>query len=139
MSQSDSTSPSAAMPDAFDRLRGSLEHLPGVYHTKPSTLVLSVPLLGTSETFIVETWRQRDEHDQAGDEADPRAPSRDTIFLQHIGRDRLVTKIAIPAAVADVIARQRDALGTKVRKRVAKRLAAQRKADGIKPAFLKKA
>lgn len=45
--------------------------------------------------------------------------------------------VALPPEVADCIARQRDALGTKSRKRAAKQEAARRKAAGIKPGFLK--
>jgi hypothetical protein len=123
--------------DAFDRQRGALDNLPGVFRTKPSTTVVMSPITGQAETFIVETWRQRDEADADADDK-KREPSKDTIFLQHIGQTGRITKIAIPAAVADIIARQRDAVGTKVRKSAAKRLAAQRKANGEVPGFLRK-
>jgi hypothetical protein len=122
----------ASARDPFDRQRGMLEGLPGVVKTKPSTTVRMVPMLGTTETFIVQTYRHRTE---TNDDDAKREPSRDYIFLQHIDGSGRVRKVAIPPVVADLIARQRDALGTKIRKRVAKRVAAERKAAGWKPTF----
>ena len=47
------------------------------------------------------------------------------------------TRIVIPPAVADVIARQRDQLTAKTRSRAAKRNAEDRKERGIMPGFMK--
>src|SRR5262245_59348134 len=90
-------------PDKFDRLIGSLRGLPDVTHTKPTTLAVFTPLLGLAQTFILQTYRQRE--------------IGDTIFLQYVDADTSV-RIAIPPEVSDSIARQRDALTTKVRKRI---------------------
>jgi hypothetical protein len=108
--------------DKFDRMRGSMVDLPDVTRTKPSTVVAGVPIIGATQTVIVETFRQ--------------AEIGDTIFLQVVD-DGGSIRIFLPAAVADVIARQRDALTTKNRKRAAKNEAARRKAAGIEPGFLK--
>jgi hypothetical protein len=115
--------PSAAMPDSYDRLLGSLHGLPDVTNTKPSTVRTITPLLGTSELFSVQTYRQRDRGD--------------TIFLECISKDGFI-RLAIPPAVAEAIARQRDALTGKVRSKAAKATAAARKERGEQPAFMKK-
>jgi hypothetical protein len=114
--------PSAAMPDAYDRLLGSLHGLPDVTNTKPSTIRTITPLLGTSELFSVQTYRQRDRGD--------------TIFLECVSKDGFI-RLAIPPAVAEAIARQRDALTGKVRSKAAKATAAARKAAGHEPGFMK--
>ena len=115
--------PSPEMPDLFDRLLGSLHGLPDVAHTRPATVRVITPLLGNSETFIVQTYRQVEQGD--------------TIFLERSNRDGSL-RIAIPAKVADVIARQRDALTAKSRSRAAKRAAQDRKDRGEAPAFLRR-
>lgn len=108
--------------DKFDRMMGALTNLPDVTRTKPSTVTVVSPLIGEAQTFIVETYRQRE--------------IGDTIFMQYVDSEKSV-RIAIPPAVADAIARQRDALTSKVRKKVAKTQAAARKARGELPAFVK--
>jgi hypothetical protein len=107
--------------DKYDRMAGALANLPDATQTKPATVKTIVPLTGESQTFIIYTVRQR----EVGD----------TIFLEYGDGDRYV-RLYLPPAVADTIARQRDALTTKVRKRVARDQAAARKARGEVPAFL---
>ncbi len=120
---SDRNEVSSAMPDAFDRLLGSLHGLPDVISTKPSTMRTVTPLLGTSQMFIVQTYRQLERGD--------------TIFLECVSKDGSV-RIALPPAVADAIARQRDALTDKSRSRAAKRQAQDRKDRGEVPGFMRK-
>lgn len=108
--------------DKFDRLFGALTDLPDVTKCKPSTVVAHTPIIGATQTFIVQTLRQK----EVGD----------TIFLQYLDDEGSV-RIAVPPAVADAIARQRDALTTKSRKRVAREQAQARKARGELPGFLK--
>jgi hypothetical protein len=108
--------------DKFDRMHGALAELPDVTHTKASTVVTAIPLIGATQTFIVQTYRQS----EVGD----------TIFLQYVD-DGGSIRLAIPPAAAEVIARQRDALTAKNRRRAAKAEAARRKAAGIRPGFLK--
>jgi hypothetical protein len=113
--------PAYKSPDKFDRAVGALVGLPDVTKTAPTTIVAHTPLVGEAQTFIIQTFRRRDEGD--------------TIFLVYVdagGSNRIV----IPPAAADAIARQRDALTKKVRKRVAKDAAQARKARGELPAFM---
>ncbi len=115
--------PSGHMPDEFDRLLGSLDGLPDVVGTKPSTVRTVTPLLGKSQTFIVQTLRQaRGEAGHGGD----------TIFVEYVAGGASV-RLVIPPKVADLIARQREALTTKTRSRQAKAAAAERKARGVVP------
>lgn len=108
--------------EKFDRIMGALVNLPDVTQTKPSTVVTVSPLIGEAQTFIIQTFRQRE--------------IGDTVFLQYAAAEGLV-RVAIPPAAADAIARQRESLTTKVRKRVGRDQAAARKARGEKPGFLK--
>jgi len=108
--------------NTFDRLIGSLHGLPDVVNSKPSTIRAIVPLIGASQTFIVQTYRQKD--------------TGDTIFLECVDVDGSF-RLAIPPKVADAIARQREALTTKIRSRIAKQQAQERKDRGEIP-FLRK-
>lgn len=107
----------------FDRLVGALEGLPDVTKSKPSTVREKLPLIGIARTFIVQTYRQREKGD--------------TVFIETIGPEGSI-RIAIPPAVADAIARQREALTGKVRSKIGKQVMADRMAAGHKPAFLVK-
>lgn len=106
--------------DPYDRILGNLTGLNDVTHTRPTTVTTLTPIVGFAQTFVVQTYRQREQGD--------------TIFLQYIdaaGSRRIV----IPPEVADVIARQRDALTGKVRSKVARAIADDRKARGIVSGF----
>lgn len=107
--------------DKFDRLMGALVNLPDVTKTKPSTVSGVTALIGEAQTFIIQTFRQRE--------------IGDTIFIQYVDAEKSI-RIAIPPEAADAIARQRDALTHKIRKRIAKEAADARKARGELPAFL---
>jgi hypothetical protein len=106
------------MPDNFDRLIGSLHGIPEVVKTAQSTVQNVTPLTGRAQTYIVQTYR----HKELGD----------TIFLQCVSGDGSY-RIALPSKVADVIARQREALGSKSRSQRAKRVAEDRKSRGVQP------
>jgi hypothetical protein len=107
--------------DSYDRQLGALKGLPDVIEVKPSTVRVTIPLLGLSQTFIVQTIRQRDVGDH--------------VFLETVSRDGAI-RIVLPPEVADTIARQRDALTAKSRSKAAKALAQVRKERGDLPAFL---
>lgn len=108
--------------DKFDRMLGALHSLPDVASTQPSTVVAVLPLIGSAQTYIIQTLRQKEQGD--------------TIFVQYVD-DQGSVRLVIPPAAADAIARQRDALTAKNRKRAARESAQRRKAAGIQPAFLK--
>jgi len=115
------TDTSPHMPDAYDRQLASLHDLPDVTRTKASTVRAVPPLgVGGTQVFIVQTYRQADRGD--------------SIFLEVVGGAGAV-RIVIPPAVSNVIARQRDALTARSRSRVAKAVAADRKARGLEPGF----
>jgi len=104
----------------YDRILAGLDGLPDVTHTAPST-IRHVSFIGTSQTFVVSTYRQKDRGD--------------TVFLETTGESGM--KLMIPPPVVDAIVRQRDALTSKVRRKNGRASAAARKAAGIEPAFLK--
>jgi len=117
-----SDQPTYRTVDKFDRIMGALVNLPDVAHTKPSTVVAISPLIGEAQTFIIQTFRQTE--------------IGDTIFVQYMDGESKI-RLAIPPEAANAIARQRDAITTKNRKRAAKAEAAKRKAAGIRPGFMK--
>jgi hypothetical protein len=106
----------------FDRILAGLDGLPDVTHAGPST-IRSVSFIGTGQTFIVSTYRMRDRGD--------------TIFLETISGEGSL-RLVIPPAVADAIARQRDTLTAKVRRKVGKASAEARKQRGELPGFMKR-
>lgn len=105
---------------AYAIMAGSLANRPDVTRTAPSTIRIVQPMIGDPQTYMIETVR-----DESGD----------TIFVEYADSQGLV-RIALPPSVANRIAQQRDALTTKVRKKIGKQQAAERKARGEQPAFL---
>src|SRR5262245_34331125 len=101
---------------------GALHDLPDVTRTKPSTVVCTLPIIGATQTFIIQTLHQREQGH--------------TIFLQYVD-DGGSVRIAIPPAAAEAICRQREPLTAKVRKRVGKEQAQARAARGEVPGFLR--
>lgn len=78
----------------FDRVLGMLVDLPDVRHTRPATVVSTMPILGDTSTYIVQTFRQGGDY---------------TAALQLVdaeGRERIV----IPAKVMSALYRQRETL-----------------------------
>ncbi len=108
---------------SYDRLMASLNGLPDSSRSRPSPVRVIHPLLGNVETFIVQTFRQREEGD--------------TIFIEHTGPDGY-ERYYLPPDVVRVLMRQRDQLETQNRRKAGRVVAEQRKAAGIKPAFLRK-
>lgn len=123
---------SPALRDEFDNLVRRLTGLPDTVSTKPSTITTVTPLVSQVTTWIVQTYRRSERNENGAI-----VKSGDIIFLQYIDASG-GKRFMVPPDVADAIARQRDALGTKNRKRAARANAASRKARGIKPNFRKK-
>lgn len=109
-----------ALGDVFDRKIRNMTGAPDCCCTKATTVRAVSKVLELSQTFIVQTYRQREEGD--------------TVFIEYIGKEGSM-RLPLPPEVTEVIARQRDALTTMARKRHAKAAALDRKARGIKPAF----
>lgn len=81
--------------DAFDRLLGAIDGLPDVVKSKPSTITTVLPIIGNVQTYVVQTYRDKDEGSY--------------IAVQMVdaeGRARIV----LPPKVAAAIYRQREAL-----------------------------
>jgi hypothetical protein len=104
----------------YDRMISALEGLPDVTKVKPATVRTVTPLIGASQTFIIQTVRQQS--------------TGDHVFLEIVDQSGAI-RVVLPPAVADVIARQRGALATKVRSKVARRVMAERKERGEKVGF----
>lgn len=96
--------------------------LPDVITTKATTVRALSKVLELAQTFIVQTYRQKE--------------TGDVIFIEYIGAEGSL-RLALPSVVSDVIARQRDALTDKSRSKAAKVNALNRKARGIEPGFKK--
>jgi hypothetical protein len=109
-----------ALGDVFDRTIRSMNGLPDLLPTKATTVRSLSSVLELSQTFIVQTYRQKDEGD--------------TIFIEYIGAEGSL-RLALPAAVSEVIARQGDSLTDKSRSKAAKANALDRKARGNEPGF----
>ncbi len=110
----------SALGDAFDKVVRALDGRPDVVKTKAATVRASSKILERTQTFIIQTYRVKDEGD--------------TILVEYIGQEGSF-RIPLPPIVADTIARQYDALSGKSRRKAAKMLAADRKARGIVPGF----
>jgi hypothetical protein len=112
------------MPDAYDRQLAALHDLPDVVKTRPATIRVVPPLgVGGTQVFVVQTYRQRERGD--------------TVFLEVMDQGGS-TRLVLPPTVANLIARQRDAVSVKTRRQTAKAQAEDRKARGIAPGFLKR-
>jgi hypothetical protein len=106
----------------FDLCMAQLKGLPDVTESKPSPVQTFTPVREQPQTWTVQTLRHRERGD--------------TVFLTYVGPDGHI-RIALPPAVAEKIARQRDALTTAVRKRIGRERAAADKAAGKVPGFLR--
>jgi len=94
----------------FDRILGGLAHDPGVKRARPTTVITTLPIVGTTTTYVVQTHRTEE--------------GEYIVFLQVVdaeGRERFV----IPNRVAQALYRQRQALTD--RSTPASRAARQRK------------
>lgn len=112
----------SALGDVFDRTLRAMDGRPDTTKTAASTVRAVSKVFELSQTFIVQTIRERDQGD--------------TIFIEYIGREGSL-RLVLPPVVAAVIVRQRDALTDKNRSKGAKAAALDRKSRGIKPGFQK--
>lgn len=112
----------SGLGDLFDRTLRSFDGLPDVVKTRASTVRASSKVLELTQTFIIQTFRQKEEGD--------------TIFIEYIGREGSL-RLALPPIVADTIARQYDALSGKSRSRAGKIRAEADKLAGVKPGFMR--
>jgi hypothetical protein len=106
--------------DLYDRKIGALVGLPDVINTNPATMRDAEPIMGNSQLFTVQTFRQKEKGD--------------TIFVEHVSAAG-TTRIVLPPKVAIAIARQRDALTARSRSKAGKAKAQARKDRGEQPGF----
>jgi hypothetical protein len=106
----------------YDKQLSALKGLPDCVEVRPTTMRVVAPLIGASQTFIVQTVRQ--------------AEKGDHVFLEVVDATGTV-RIVLPPQVANAIARQRESLTTRVRSKVAKRVAQERKDRGELPGFMR--
>jgi hypothetical protein len=90
--------------DSFDRLAATIDGLPGVDRSRPTTVTTVTPILGVSQTYVVQTYKTEDGF---------------VAFIQTISAEGSI-RIALPAKVTAALYRQRDALVTTSRKRRAR-------------------
>ncbi len=123
--------PSGNAPDAFDQLLGSLDGLPGVTSTLPTTIDLVQPVVGHNTTYVVRTFRQQFQTEP--DDANKRRTwFEDTLFIKFIEGTRVV-RLPLPEKVITAAIRQRESLTSRSRKKLAKAAAADRRKRGIVP------
>ena len=81
--------------DHFDRLIGTIDGLPDITKSRPSTVTTVLPMIGLSQTFVIQTYKDADEGYY--------------IFLQMVDAEGRA-RIALPPKVAAAIYRQQEAL-----------------------------
>lgn len=106
----------------FDRAIGALVGIPDVVHSSPTTVRDVTPMVGDAATFIVQTYR----HKEQGE----------TLFIECVD-DVGAIRLVIPPKVTAIINRQHDAISKRVRRSAARASAQDRKARGILPGFMK--
>jgi hypothetical protein len=107
----------------FDRKLGELKGLPDAIHSKPATIRTTVPIIGTPQTWVVTTVRQK----EVGD----------TIFLERLTEEGYF-RVFMPPKVCAAIRRQSDSLTDQLRKKAGQASAQARKERGEPLPFLKK-
>lgn len=105
----------SGLGDEFDRRKRALTGLPDVVSVPQSNVDVQTPVLNLTQTWIVQTYRHKEEGD--------------TIFLQYIAGGGESMRIVIPPAVAERIARQYDTLTGKNRRKGAAQAAETRRAN----------
>jgi hypothetical protein len=112
-------------PDQFDRLIGMLHDLPDVVKTKVTPINI-VPKFGVGgvQTFLIQTYKHRE--------------NGDTVFLKVDVPDKGLIKLILPPKVVDAIVRQRESVSKMMRRKIGRDHAADLKAQGIQPAFMRK-
>lgn len=81
--------------DSYDRILGSLEGIPGVRKARASTVTTVLPMLGNSQTHVVQTYHSTEEGFY--------------VFVQIVDADGRA-RIALPPKVVQALYRQHDAL-----------------------------
>lgn len=110
----------------YDRMMGQLDGLPGHLRSKPVTLRTIAPVVGVAQTFIVQTFQQRET--RAGKDGKETTVSQHSVFIEYFGPEGVI-RLALPPVVSDQIHRQREDLITRARKRAARQAVETRRAN----------
>ena len=106
--------------DPFDKMLSSMIGLPNGAHTKPA-VIQAIDFYGNATSYIVQTVR---------------TDETVTAFVTQVNASGSVRTI-LPQTVIAAIDRQRKSITTKLRRRNGRRIAEERMAAGIEPAFNK--
>ena len=87
--------------DTFDRLAAQIDGLPGVDKSRPTTVTSVAPLLGVTQTYVVQTYKTEEGF---------------LAFLQMVSAEGSI-RVAIPPRVMAALYRQRDSLVATGRRR----------------------
>jgi hypothetical protein len=102
--------------DNFDRVIGGLHGLPEHEFSRPSTVTSVLPMVGRSQTYVVQTCRM---------------PGGGYVgFLQMVDAEGRA-RIAIPEKVMAALYRQREQLVKRARRETGKRVAAKTKLAAV--------
>lgn len=115
--------PGPSSRDLFNRIIGGLSGRPDVVEAKATTVRAVHALVGDTETYIVQTFRDK----EAGE----------TVFIEHVSATGTV-RVVLPPDVTEVIARQSYTISKRMRRSSAKESMRDRMAKGWKPNFQKK-
>lgn len=106
--------------DPFDKLLYRLMGLPNGAHTAPS-VIQSIDFYGNVTSYMVQTVRT----EQGA-----------TAFVTQVNAQGS-QRYMLPQAILAVIDRQRESITTQLRRRHGRRIAEERKAQGLEPGFMK--
>lgn len=106
--------------DPFDKMLSSMIGLPDGAHTKPA-VIQAIDFYGNATSYIVQTVR---------------TDENVTAFVTQVSAAG-ATRSILPNSVLAVIDRQRAAITTKLKRRAGRRIAEERKAQGIAPGFMR--
>lgn len=110
----------ALTTDPFDKMLATMIGLPNGAHTKPA-VVQAIDFYQNATSYMIQTVR---------------TDERVTAFVTQVSAAGSVRTI-LPESVLAVIDRQRASITKQLKRRNGKRIAEERAAQGIKPAFMK--
>lgn len=112
--------------DFYDRMMGGMTMRGDVTKTQP-VIRRTTTILGTTETFNVQTFRSEQTEGNKPDPKTGRYPVGDTVFIEHSSAKGFA-RYVLPPIVSAVIFQQRGKLDDISRKRAAKKAVETRKA-----------
>jgi hypothetical protein len=117
--------------DPFDAAIGLLTGLTGGVEIKPATVQVVTPIVGRTDTFIVQTIRHEigKTKPKKGSNEDEQPIWGITQFIQRVSAEGVV-RIVLPPKVSKLLASQRESVTDRVRKDAGQRAIQTRKDRG---------